>query len=264
MDLTLNAPVLSRVPRADRFRCEGCGYVLSGSIASDVCQECARPVASSRPGARDGTPWQQRRSITSWIRTAVGVVVSPTRSFLRLRMQLDEARRTFFLNLILATAFCFVPMLTTLTLGPRHVQVAATPIFGTVTQYDPVHGFLVVMVPILCGLSIIAVYLAAHYIGPRKHPPVWPAVIWANASLSSFAIVVATTASVALWALRYLLTPTEPIPFDLVKLWVLLLVMAAPILAFLLILIWTGVVDLIGQRANRFANEWTDSNEQAP
>ena len=58
------------------FRCESCGYNLTGLDPEGVCPECARPVAANTR-ARPGSPWQQAPSFEAWVRTIAAVLRHP-------------------------------------------------------------------------------------------------------------------------------------------------------------------------------------------
>lgn len=65
--------------------CETCGYVLHGLPRESACPECGRPIASSLPEARAGTPWQQSGGAKAWARTSLHALSRPTHTFGSLR-----------------------------------------------------------------------------------------------------------------------------------------------------------------------------------
>lgn len=73
----------STVPTAthDDLLCERCGYRIQGLPHDGPCPECGRPIRSSLPDARAGSPWQQEGGIGAAIETALGVLKSPRAAF---------------------------------------------------------------------------------------------------------------------------------------------------------------------------------------
>lgn len=61
--------------------CETCGYDLEGLDHDAKCPECARPVASSDPGARPGSPWQRQPGFFSLAATAWALLRRPGKLF---------------------------------------------------------------------------------------------------------------------------------------------------------------------------------------
>jgi predicted RNA-binding Zn-ribbon protein involved in translation (DUF1610 family) len=57
--------------------CESCGYPIGELPREGKCPECGRAIAESLPERRVGTPWQQKRGVRSWARTAAMVARRP-------------------------------------------------------------------------------------------------------------------------------------------------------------------------------------------
>lgn len=57
--------------------CEACGYELDGLDQDSKCPECGRSVSSSAPGARPGSPWQNRPGVFSLAATAWALARHP-------------------------------------------------------------------------------------------------------------------------------------------------------------------------------------------
>ena len=87
----------------EAMRCEACGYVLDGLEEEACCPECGRGVRLSLPGARPGTPWQRAPGLFSLVRTDVGVLLRPGRTFAEIRMQARGWRGLLAANLMVAS-----------------------------------------------------------------------------------------------------------------------------------------------------------------
>lgn len=84
--------------------CEECGYDLSSTPEASPCPECARPSARSRPNAREGSPWQRKPGLFSWVQTNVWMLWRHGSLFERLRVEPRRATPLLLLNLWLAGA----------------------------------------------------------------------------------------------------------------------------------------------------------------
>lgn len=108
--------------------CESCGYDLSASARHGSCPECGALVASSLPGARIGSPWQQRRSLFAWGLTNLGTLFRPTQRFRTLRISAAGAASLLAGNLLLAGAVIADPWVGATTIDPaRGVRDFSNP-----------------------------------------------------------------------------------------------------------------------------------------
>jgi len=72
--------------------CESCGYPLKGLGYDGDCPECGEPIAGSDPVHRTGLPWQHRRTPGTLAHTALAVLLAPSRSSRRLRLDREPLR----------------------------------------------------------------------------------------------------------------------------------------------------------------------------
>lgn len=82
--------------------CETCGYGLAGLPATSACPECARPIATSLPESRRGSPWQRSPGPFSWAAAAWLTLRHPRRLFAQIRIDDRHAGRLLTINLLLA------------------------------------------------------------------------------------------------------------------------------------------------------------------
>lgn len=89
--------------------CETCGYGLAGLPAWAACPECARPISTSLPASRPGTPWQRGPGLFSWLSSSWMALRHPRRLFSMLRVERQHASRLRWINLVLAAAVMVAP-----------------------------------------------------------------------------------------------------------------------------------------------------------
>jgi len=83
--------------------CERCGYVIEGIDEAGVCPECAKPVRESMPAlARPGTPWQNKRSIRSFLATLRDMAVRPRPTLSLARIDARSSRALAIRTTLLA------------------------------------------------------------------------------------------------------------------------------------------------------------------
>lgn len=81
------------MPRDEHDRvllCERCGYRIEGLPHDRPCPECGRPVRSSLPGARSGSPWQNHGGQTGGLRTAAAALRRPAALFEQIKIRGGE------------------------------------------------------------------------------------------------------------------------------------------------------------------------------
>lgn len=92
--------------------CERCGYCIEGLPAAGNCPECARPIATSLPSTRPGTPWQRSPGFVAWARTNVLMLRRPGPTLRAMAIERGRARMLRRLNIAAAAAiFTLAPAL---------------------------------------------------------------------------------------------------------------------------------------------------------
>ncbi len=77
------------IPDASTLLCERCGYEIGG-IDSELCPECARPIADSLPEARRGSAFQRNPGVLTWLRTGRDMLRHPAREYRAIRVDPDD------------------------------------------------------------------------------------------------------------------------------------------------------------------------------
>lgn len=67
--------------------CERCGYRIEGLPHERPCPECGRPVRSSLPSARPGSPWQKQGGQATGLRTTVAALRRPAALFEQIQIR---------------------------------------------------------------------------------------------------------------------------------------------------------------------------------
>jgi hypothetical protein len=241
-----------------RFRCERCGYDLSTLSATTLCQECGTPVDDSRPERRPGVPWQQFRSISSWLATLAFYIHSPLKIFRVVRVETASMRRLLLVNLVVSSILCLVPSVIVASYGRRHLTIEiATNTPNAIVRHvimDSYPVLVFVLTFFLGPVSLLTIWIAARWAAPRKSPPLAPAVAWVSGGLSSLSFVIAIGASLVLWLIRYGITPTaiDNAASSDITWWSI--ITGAPVLAFLALLLVGAMIDFKANRWNRLAN----------
>ncbi len=246
------------------FRCQRCAYELAATPDVALCPECGATVAESRPETRPGIPWQRGPSLGSWCRTLVDVLVRPRTTYASLRIDRRALRPLLVGNLALAWLCAILPACISGVFGQHNVRIefpTGGAFWSATILYDGLPSTLVFVSSLLIPLLVVVTFAAARWYAPRRSPPTAPDVVVANAAVASFAVVVSMAAPACLWLARYLFTPSTPMigGSDVIVLW-WNIAMAGPILAFLVGMVWTAILDTLGGRINRFANPFNEGS----
>jgi hypothetical protein len=237
------------------FRCESCGYHLEGVAEAELCQECGKPVAESRPEWRPGLPWQRLPSLGSYIATVWLYLTHPVRAYRLVRIEPRRSRLLFFTNLFVAFCIGLVPLMVGAVLGARNLVVIIAP--GAIfEEIDAVPPLLLLIGCIAYPLTIPFVFIASRFVAPRQRPPLAPAVPWCSASLTSCCLLPATGSAVAMWLMRYLMIPPEPIRGPIPPFYPALSL--STFVVYCLFMFAAGAIDMYANRANRLANQLED------
>lgn len=124
---TSSPPAPRRGCRSDSLLCESCGYTLDNLPVEARCPECGRPVASSRPEARPGSPWQRRPGPISWVATNGAALRRPDALAATLRPERSRGTALAVLNCLLAAAILVAPFPGVLVGDPIRAARAAGP-----------------------------------------------------------------------------------------------------------------------------------------
>lgn len=135
--------------------CESCGYTISGLPTTANCSECGRPVASSLPESRPGSPWQQRPGIRSLLKTDYLVLRHPLSLFSSIRIHPRRAPLLLAIHLLIAAVFLVAPFTGTLIDDPirsarsgRSADVLLTALIVVPLQVLAVAALLLVLTAI--------------------------------------------------------------------------------------------------------------------
>ena len=234
------------------FRCERCGYDLSGVSEAALCQECGTPVNDSRPERRPGIPWQHSPTPPGLLATLRMYVTTPIGIYRAVRIETRSMGRLLVVNLGLSLIIGLVPSAVVAIVGRRDLITTVTS--GVTHRLaDPLPPVLFVLNSLVIPIALVTVWVIARFIAPRQKPPLARAVTWCSAGISSSAAVIGTTVAVLLWSLRYATIPEETLPLGASTGYYHLMT-AAPLLAYLGILCASGVLDAYANRHNRLAN----------
>lgn len=140
--------------------CESCGYEIAGLPGESRCPECGRPVASSLPDQRPGSPWQQQPSPRSLLATNYRAIRDARSLYDMVRV--DSGVGLAGCNLLLAAIFLVAPWAGVLIGDPvrraapgRHGIPAA--LWSIPTQIALVALFLLVLTLIeWTGIQLLA------------------------------------------------------------------------------------------------------------
>ncbi|MEL7237672.1 MAG: zinc ribbon domain-containing protein [Planctomycetota bacterium] len=92
-------------PAESAIFCEECGYRLDGLPAAGNCPECGTPVAlSTTDNRRTLAPFEERRGLLAYTRTAASVLLRPSGFFRTLRTRVDAPQHDA------ASRFCWITL----------------------------------------------------------------------------------------------------------------------------------------------------------
>lgn len=89
-------------PRVAAILCESCGYDITSLEPAMNCSECGRPVASSLPESRRGSPFQNRPALGSLAATWWLALVRPSSLFDAIRIDPTSSRLLLRTTLVIA------------------------------------------------------------------------------------------------------------------------------------------------------------------
>ena len=99
-------------PLEGEFRCEGCGYLLTGLKDPGNCPECGRAYARAAGSRRRPSAFEARPSVASLVRTALAALFRPARFYEALSSRPMGTGAAWFArcNLVTAAAFLSVAL----------------------------------------------------------------------------------------------------------------------------------------------------------
>jgi len=88
-------------PASPPRRCENCGYDLTHLPADGRCSECGTNLARSLDQSlcRPDIPWSERRSLATWCRTSLAIILHPTIFYRELRLRRPDGAEWAFAKL---------------------------------------------------------------------------------------------------------------------------------------------------------------------
>jgi len=98
--------------------CESCGYTIDGLPTTLNCSECGRPISSSLPESRPGSPWQQRPGLASLLQTDWRTIRRPLALFRSIRIHPRRSVLLLAIHLVIASIFLVAPWSGTLIADP--------------------------------------------------------------------------------------------------------------------------------------------------
>jgi hypothetical protein len=100
---------MASIPAESDLLCETCGYVIQGLPLEGNCPECGVPIERSLPANRDGSAWQRRPSIGTWISTNYSMLRRPVQVFEQLRVDGLHRWSLLLINVFVAATLLSLP-----------------------------------------------------------------------------------------------------------------------------------------------------------
>lgn len=192
---------MGHVPSESGLLCESCGYDIGGLNASGNCPECGRTVESSLPERREGSPWQRRPSIRSWMHTNYLMLRQPRSVFDRMRMDGGSFLGLLAANLGLAGAMLAVPWVGTLIGDPaRNARTSSAVIYILASVRSAVLGTIGVAIVLFLLTAVEA--MGIRFFGGRKGWRITRNIAWqicAHASIGWVLAAAFTLLSLVIW-----------------------------------------------------------------
>jgi hypothetical protein len=178
-----------RIPTIDALLCERCGYELDGLELDTGCPECALPIRTSLPRRRPGSPYQNRRKLTSLFKTMLLVMFCPKRTIRNLDIDKGSGVSMMWKGLFVS-AVLFTLAYLSLTIGMFIVFSpgnAVSTILGPVIMIIVV-GLVVWLVPV--GYAFLG-YLRVRWLARQRASRMPVAVAWTITGHASLGLMLA-------------------------------------------------------------------------
>lgn len=178
-----------RVPTIEALICDRCGYELEGLDLDTGCPECALPIQTSLPRRRPGSPYQNRRNITSLFKTMLLVMVRPRRTVRELDIDKGSGVSMMWKGLFVSAAMFSLAYLA-LTLGMFIVFSpgnAVSTILGPILMITVV-GIVMWLVPV--GYAYLG-YLRVRWLARQRGMRMPVATAWTITGHASLGLMLA-------------------------------------------------------------------------
>ncbi len=175
--------------------CETCGYSVEELPPDNPCPECGRPIESSDPRHRSGSPWQSRPSVLSWLTTNSLMLWRPGPVLDRLRVT-ESRSGLLVVNVLLAGLFIAIIWTGVLIGDPARTARNAPGLLRWLAFAASLSAQTLLVAALLWSLTAIEA-AGVRFFGRRRGWRItWP-IAWQACSHASVGWLIAVVLSVA-------------------------------------------------------------------